>query len=55
MRDATVFSIDVAVAKARNTVYYAGPNLQAPDKLAAIRRRSFDNRDFPLLALPNFP
>jgi uncharacterized protein GlcG (DUF336 family) len=34
MRDATVFSIDVAVAKARNTAYYADPTaLQPADKV----------------------
>jgi uncharacterized protein GlcG (DUF336 family) len=34
MPDATVFSIDVAVAKARNTVYYANPTLlQDADKV----------------------
>src|SRR5690606_34707926 len=30
MRDATVFSIDVAVAKARNTAYYADPMALVP-------------------------
>jgi uncharacterized protein GlcG (DUF336 family) len=34
MPDATIFSIDVAVAKARNTAYYADPNaLQNEDKV----------------------
>ena len=34
MPDATIFSIDVAVAKARNTAYYADPNaLQDADKV----------------------
>jgi uncharacterized protein GlcG (DUF336 family) len=34
MSDATIFSIDVAVAKARNTVYYADPTaLQPEDKV----------------------
>ena len=34
MPDATVFSIDVAVAKARNTAYYADPTaLQKADKV----------------------
>jgi uncharacterized protein GlcG (DUF336 family) len=34
MQDATVFSIDVAVAKARNTAYYADPTaLQPQDKV----------------------
>src|SRR5207244_9912940 len=34
MHDATIFSIDVAVAKARNTAYYADPaTLQDADKV----------------------
>ncbi|MDF1843957.1 MAG: dockerin type I domain-containing protein [Rubripirellula sp.] len=34
MPDATIFSIDVAIAKARNTAYYADPDdLQDPDRL----------------------
>jgi uncharacterized protein GlcG (DUF336 family) len=33
MEDATVFSIDVAVAKARNTAYYADPATIRPDDL----------------------
>jgi uncharacterized protein GlcG (DUF336 family) len=34
MKDATVFSIDVAVAKARNTAYYADPTSLQPDDMA---------------------
>src|SRR6185369_16890077 len=33
MPDATVFSIDVAVAKARNTAYYADPTALQPDDM----------------------
>ncbi len=34
MPDATIFSIDVSIAKARNTAYYADPDdLQDPDRL----------------------
>ncbi len=34
MPDATIFSIDVAIAKARNTAYYADPTaLQDPDRI----------------------
>jgi uncharacterized protein GlcG (DUF336 family) len=33
MTDATVFSIDVAVAKSRNVAYYASANLQAFDRV----------------------
>src|SRR5437764_1266292 len=31
MADSTIFSIDVAVAKARNVVYFSGPNRAADD------------------------
>jgi uncharacterized protein GlcG (DUF336 family) len=34
MKDATVFSIDVAVAKARNTAYYADPTALLPADMA---------------------
>jgi uncharacterized protein GlcG (DUF336 family) len=34
MRDATVFSIDVSVAKARNTAYYADPTALQPADMA---------------------
>ncbi|MGI8977842.1 MAG: hypothetical protein ACR2FY_01310 [Pirellulaceae bacterium] len=34
MKDATVFSIDVAVAKARNTAYYADPTALQPADMA---------------------
>ncbi len=33
MKDATVFSIDVSVAKARNTAYYADPTALQPDDM----------------------
>ena len=36
MPDATVFSIDVAVAKARNVAYYADPTQLQPAVLRAI-------------------
>lgn len=55
--DATVFSIDVAVAKARNTAYYANPaQLQAIDKLDGVPAgTAFEARTFRYLALPRFP
>jgi uncharacterized protein GlcG (DUF336 family) len=57
MPDATVFSIDVAVAKARNTAYYADPaKLQPADQVPGVPRgTAFTNRTFRYLALPRFP
>jgi uncharacterized protein GlcG (DUF336 family) len=57
MPDATVFSIDVAVAKARNVAYYANPALlqpvdQAPGVPPGV---AFTNRTFRFLAEPFFP
>ncbi|MBN9520365.1 heme-binding protein [bacterium] len=55
--DATVFSIDVAVAKARNVAYYADPNqLQPIDQVAGVPPGvAFTNRTFRYLGLPRFP
>jgi uncharacterized protein GlcG (DUF336 family) len=57
MPDATVFSIDVAVAKARNVAYYTNPALlQAVDQLPGVPAgAAFTNRTFRFLALPFFP
>jgi uncharacterized protein GlcG (DUF336 family) len=57
MPDATIFSIDVAVAKARNTAYYASPNLlQLVDQVATVPAgTAFSNRTFRYLAEPRFP
>jgi uncharacterized protein GlcG (DUF336 family) len=56
MPDSTVFSIDVAVAKARNTAYYDGPTLQPADQLAGIPLgTAFTNRTFRFLAEPRYP
>jgi uncharacterized protein GlcG (DUF336 family) len=57
MPDATVFSIDVAVAKARNVAYYNDPAaLQRADRVPSVPRgTAFTNRTFRYLALPNFP
>jgi len=57
MPDATVFSIDVAVAKARNVAYYADPaQLQSVDRLATVPvGTALTNRTFRYLALPRFP
>lgn len=57
MRDATFFSIDVAVAKARNVAYYANANeLQASDQVAGLPKGvAMSNRTFRYLAQPRFP
>jgi len=57
MPDATIFSIDVAVAKARNVNYYNDPaKLQAIDQLPGIVAGiAFTNRTFRFLALPRYP
>jgi uncharacterized protein GlcG (DUF336 family) len=56
MPDATVFSIDVAVAKARNMAYYASANLQAQDRVAGIPLgTAFTNRTVRYLAVPKYP
>jgi uncharacterized protein GlcG (DUF336 family) len=57
MPDATVFSIDVAVAKARNTAYYANPaKLQPIDEVPGVPPgTAFTNRTIRYLSLPRFP
>jgi uncharacterized protein GlcG (DUF336 family) len=57
MPDATIFSIDVAVAKARNVAYYADPTqLQPIDEVPGIPPGvAFTNRTFRYLSLPRFP
>jgi uncharacterized protein GlcG (DUF336 family) len=57
MTDATVFSLDVAVAKARNTAYFAKPaDLQPADQVPGVAPgTAFSNRTFRFLAEPRFP
>jgi uncharacterized protein GlcG (DUF336 family) len=57
MPDSTIFSIDVAVAKARNTVYYAdAAKLQPVDQVVGVPAGvAFTNRTFRALAEPHFP
>ncbi len=56
MPDATIFSIDVAVAKARNTAYFASADLQPSDAIAGVPLgTAFTNRTFRALAEPRFP
>lgn len=55
--DATVFSIDVAVAKARNVAYYANAvELQPEDQIPGVPAgTAFTNRTFRYAGLPRFP
>ena len=55
--DATIFSIDVAVAKARNAAYYADADkLKAADRLPSVPPgTAFTARTFRYLAGPRFP
>ncbi|MEN9666974.1 MAG: hypothetical protein RLZZ326_3337, partial [Planctomycetota bacterium] len=56
MSGATLFSIDVAVAKARNTVYYASADLQPADRAGTVPiGTAFTNRTFRYLASAHDP
>src|SRR5581483_7600680 len=57
MPDSTIFSIDVATAKARNAEYYANPQALNPvDRLPDVPAgAAFTARTFRYLALPRFP
>jgi uncharacterized protein GlcG (DUF336 family) len=57
MPDATIFSIDVAVAKSRNVGYYADPTqLQPIDQVSGVPPgTALTNRTFRYLAQPRFP
>jgi uncharacterized protein GlcG (DUF336 family) len=57
MPDATIFSIDVAVAKGRNVAYYADANqLQPIDQLPGVPPgTAFTNRTYRYLSEPFFP
>jgi uncharacterized protein GlcG (DUF336 family) len=56
MPDATTFSIDVAVAKARNDAYYDSNQLVPQDELPGVPvGTSFSNRTFRYLAAPRYP
>lgn len=57
MPDATIFSIDVAVAKARNVAYYADASqLQAIDQIDGVPAgTAFTNRSFRYLCEPRYP
>jgi len=55
MPDATFFSIDVAVAKARNVAYYNDPAQLQPHDQVVMAGAAFTNRTFRYLAQPRFP
>jgi uncharacterized protein GlcG (DUF336 family) len=56
MPGSTVFSIDVAIAKSRNTAYYASADLQPADQVAGVPLgAAFTNRTFRYLAAPRYP
>ncbi len=63
MHDATIFSVDVAVAKSRNTAYYASNALVDADRIDQDNNGNPDvpkgtaltNRTFRFLALPRYP
>lgn len=57
MPDTAYFSIDVAVAKARNVAYYADASkLQPEDQIAKVPKGvAFTNRTFRFLAEPRYP
>ena len=55
MPDATIFSIDVAVAKARNVIYFSGPNAQPGDLPGVPAGTAVTNRTISFGAQPLYP
>ena len=55
MPDATIFSIDVAVAKARNVIFFSGPNRRADDLPGVPMGTAVTNRTISFGAQPFFP
>jgi uncharacterized protein GlcG (DUF336 family) len=55
MPDATVFSIDVAVAKSRNVVFFSGPNRTADDLPGVPMGTAVTNRTISFGAQPFYP
>ena len=55
MDDATVFSIDVAVAKARNVIFFSGPNRAASDLPGVPMGTAVTNRTIGFAAQPIYP
>jgi uncharacterized protein GlcG (DUF336 family) len=55
MADSTIFSIDVAATKARNVVYFSGPNLVAGDLPGVPAGTAVTNRTIGFGSQPFFP
>ena len=55
MKDATVFSIDVSVAKARNVIYFSGPDRTSTDLPGVPRNTAVTNRTIGFGAQPLYP
>ncbi|HEX4074330.1 MAG TPA: heme-binding protein [Candidatus Acidoferrales bacterium] len=55
MHDATVFSIDVAASKARNVIYFSGPNRTAGDLPGVPMGTAVTNRTIGFGAQPLYP
>jgi uncharacterized protein GlcG (DUF336 family) len=55
MPDATVFSIDVAVAKSRNVIFFSGPNRTASDLPGVPMGTAVTNRTMGFGAQPIYP
>lgn len=55
MPDATVFSIDVAVAKSRNVIFFSGPNRAATDLPGVPMGTAVTNRTIGFGAQPLYP
>jgi uncharacterized protein GlcG (DUF336 family) len=55
MPDATTFSIDVAVTKARNVVYFSGPNRDPADLPGVPANTAVSNRTIGFGAQPYYP
>ena len=55
MADSTIFSIDVALTKARNVVYFSGPNRDARDLPGIPAGTAVTNRTIGFAAQPYYP
>ncbi len=55
MPDATIFSIDVAVAKSRNVIFFSGPNRAASDLPGVPMGTAVTNRTISFGAQPFYP
>jgi uncharacterized protein GlcG (DUF336 family) len=55
MHDATVFSIDVAATKARNVIYFSGPNRTAADLPGVPMGTAVSSRTISFGSMPFYP